>query len=63
MAERGLGPLEIKTRGIDVAPEALRKRLRPEGTTPATLLLMGGRGPARAVLARRAEFSAPAAPP
>ena len=27
--ERGLGPLEIKTRGLDVRPEALRARLRP----------------------------------
>jgi hypothetical protein len=53
VAERGLGPLEIKTRGLDLKPEALRKELRPRGTTPATLLLMGGPGPARAVLARR----------
>ena len=56
VAERGLGPLEIKTRGLDLTPEALRKHLRPLGTdNPATLLLMGGKGPARAVLARRAS--------
>lgn len=52
---RGLGPLVIKTRGIDRRPESLRNQLRPPGPNPATLLLMGGRGPARAVLARRAD--------
>jgi len=50
---RGLGPLEIKTKGIDIRPEALRDRLRPPGPNPATFLMMGGRGPARAVVARR----------
>ncbi len=50
---RGLGPLEIKTKGVDVRPETLRDQLRPPGPNPATLLLMGGRGPTRAVLARR----------
>ena len=63
VAEQDLGPLEIKTRGVDVAPKALRKQLWPEGTTPATLLLIGGRGPAGAVLARRIESSAPPATP
>lgn len=60
VADRGLGPLEIKTRGIDVRPEALRERLRPRGPCPATLLLMGGAGAAtaRAVLARRAAETA-----
>lgn len=50
---RGLGPLEIKTKGVDVRPETLRDQLRPPGPNPATLLLMGGRGPTRAVLAQR----------
>jgi hypothetical protein len=53
VAEHELGPLEIKIRGLDLKPETLRKELRPRGTTPATLLMMGGPGPARAVLARR----------
>jgi hypothetical protein len=53
VAERRLGPLEIKTRGLDLRPEALRKHLRPPGPCPATLLVMGGAGPARAILARR----------
>ncbi|MEJ7640468.1 MAG: hypothetical protein WKF75_21490 [Singulisphaera sp.] len=50
---RRLGPLEIKTKGVDVRPETLRDQLRPPGPNPATLLLMGGRGPTRAVLAQR----------
>lgn len=53
VVDRNLGPLEIKTRGLDLTPEALRKALRPEGSTPATLLLVGGRGPSLALLARR----------
>ena len=55
VAGRGLGPLEIKPRGLDVRPEELRRRLRPPGPHPATLLLVGGPGPARAVLAHRAK--------
>jgi hypothetical protein len=56
VADRGLGPLEIKVRGLDLTPEALRRELRPgAGGTPATLLLVGGRDgvAARAILARR----------
>jgi THUMP domain-like/RNA cap guanine-N2 methyltransferase len=53
VAARGLGPLEIKTKGLDLTPEQVRARLKPSGDSPATLLLSGGRGPARAVLARR----------
>ena len=55
VASRSLGPLEIKTRGLDITPESFRARLRPEGPNPATLLLIAGRpGPSRAILARRA---------
>jgi hypothetical protein len=50
---RGLGPLEIKTKGLALLPEEVRARLRPEGNVSATLILLGGRGPARALLARR----------
>ncbi len=54
VAARGLGPLEIKTRGLEIRPEAYRARLRPEGPNPATLILVAGRdGPSRAILARR----------
>ena len=48
-----VGTLEIKVRGVDLAPEALRARLKPRGEESATLLIVGGAGPARAVLARR----------
>jgi hypothetical protein len=55
VARRGLGPLEIKTRGLETTPEAYRARLRPEGPNPATLLLIAGHSaPSRAILARRA---------
>ncbi len=53
VAERRLGPLEIKTRGLDLRPEAVRHLLRPEGSEPATLLLLGGHEPSRAIFARR----------
>ncbi len=48
-----VGTLEIKVRGADVSPEALRARLKPRGDESATLLIVGGAGPACAVLARR----------
>lgn len=53
VAKHAIGILEIKTRGVDLKPETLRARIRPEGPHSATLLLYGGQGPARAVLARR----------
>lgn len=53
VADRRLGPLEIKTRGLDLLPEEVRKTLRPDGPNPATLLLVGGRGPSMAIVARR----------
>jgi hypothetical protein len=49
-----VGTLEIKVRGVDLTPEALRARLKPRGEESATLLIVGGAGPARAVLAERA---------
>ena len=55
VASKGLGPLEIKTRGLETTPESYRARLRPRGPNPATLLLIAGHaGPSRAILARRA---------
>jgi THUMP domain-like len=58
MIERhDVGTLEIKVRGIDIAPEALRARLKPRGEESAALILIGGPGPARTVLARRASHS------
>jgi hypothetical protein len=56
MIERhDVGPLEIKVRGVDIKPESLRARLKPRGSEPATLLIVGGPGTARAVLARRSS--------
>ncbi len=40
---RGLGTLEVKTRGVDLRPEDVRARLRPTGGEPAVVL--AGRGP------------------
>ena len=58
VAARGLGPLEIKTRGLETTPEAYRARLRAEGSQPATLLLIAGRNePSTAILARRPPLS------
>jgi hypothetical protein len=53
VAEQALGPLEIKLRGLDLKPETIRAQLRPRDSRPATLILAGGSGPARAILAQR----------
>jgi len=54
VATRGLGPLDIKTRGLSIRPEAYRAQLRPEGSNPATWILFAGRdGPGRAILTIR----------
>lgn len=39
LAERDIGKLEIKKRGVDVDPAALRQRLRLKGSRSATLIL------------------------
>jgi hypothetical protein len=58
MIERhDVGTLEIKVRGVDITPEALRARLKPRGDESATLLIVGGPGPARAVLVRRRSIA------
>ncbi len=53
VAARRIGPLEVKTKGVDLTPEAVRERLRPEGDRPGTLILVGGQSPGRAILATR----------
>lgn len=53
VAALGLGPLEVKVAGLDVDPAALRRDVRPPGPTAATLIAVGGGGPARAFLATR----------
>ena len=34
------GPLEILVRGVDVDPDALRKRMRPTGSVPFSVVVM-----------------------
>jgi len=55
IAKNEIGTLEIKVRGVDITPETLRPRLGLGGARAATLFLIGGTGPARAVLAQRAS--------
>lgn len=52
LRERRIGRLTIKKRGVDVAPEALRKRLALAGEEEATLVLtrVGGHGTALLVV-------------
>ena len=53
LAERGIGSLEIKKRGADVDPAALRKRLKLRGPNRATLVLTRAAGRHIALLAER----------
>ena len=53
LAERGIGSLEIKKRGADVDPAALRKRLKLKGPNRATLVLTRAAGRHVALLADR----------
>lgn len=50
---RGIGSLEIKKRGVDIAPDVLRARLRLKGRTSATLVLTPLLEGRRAVLVER----------
>ncbi len=54
VAERGVGVLEIKKRGVEVDPAELRKRLRPRGKASATLIVTPTSVGVRAVVVRRA---------
>lgn len=53
LAARGIGRLEIKKRGVDVDPAALRTRLRLKGPQSATLILSRSAGRHVALLAER----------
>ena len=57
IATNEIGTLEIKVRGANVAPETLRRQLGLHGERAATLLVFGGKGPVRAVLAERVSPS------
>ncbi|MDZ5621421.1 THUMP-like domain-containing protein [Nocardioides bizhenqiangii] len=50
LRERGIGRLTIKKRGVDVAPDALRKRLALTGDEEATLVLTRVAGHGTALL-------------
>lgn len=51
--QAGIGVLEIKVRGIDVDPAALRRRLKPSGPAAATLIITPTGAGARALVASR----------
>jgi hypothetical protein len=53
LQERRIGTLEIKKRGVDVDPAALRTRLRPKGPESATIVLTRGAGARVALLVER----------
>lgn len=47
LSRHDCGPLEILVRGVDVDPDALRRRLRPSGAAPLSLVITRiGTGPA-----------------
>src|SRR4051812_17063757 len=53
LRQRGIGTVEIKKRGVDVDPAALRRRLALNGDRPATLILTRVAGRHTALLAER----------
>lgn len=65
VADRRIGTLEIKKRGLDVDPAALRTRLRPRGPGRATLVLTPTAAGAMCLVVRRlaSQRSAAAARP
>ncbi|MFT4123459.1 MAG: SAM-dependent methyltransferase [Microbacteriaceae bacterium] len=53
LRERGIGTVEIKKRGVDVDPAALRARLKPAGDGSATVILTRVGQGRRALIAER----------
>jgi hypothetical protein len=53
LAERGIGRLEIKKRGVDIDPERLRRELKLRGDNAATLLIANSGGRVVSILAQR----------
>lgn len=60
--EHQVGRLEIKKRGIDIDPAALRRKLRPDGPHAATLVLTPTPEGARALVVERSAWPVPASP-
>lgn len=50
LAQRGIGKLEIKKRGVDITPEELRPKLKLKGVGAATLILTRVDGARRALI-------------
>ncbi|MBC9927609.1 MULTISPECIES: class I SAM-dependent methyltransferase [unclassified Leucobacter] len=61
LTERGIGRLEIKKRGVDVDPAALRTRLKLRGDASGTLIVTRAAGRHVAYLAERISTAARAA--
>ena len=57
VAAQQVGTLEIKKRGLEIDPAALRKRLRPSGPHAATLVITRTPGGAQVLVVRRAGGS------
>jgi len=55
LAQRGIGTVEIKKRGVDIDPAAFRKQLKPKGEGAATLVLTRIAGERVAVLVERCD--------
>jgi hypothetical protein len=55
LAQRNIGPIEVKKRGVEVDPLALQRKLQSKREHPAVLLLMPLEGRAAAVMARRLD--------
>lgn len=55
LQERRIGTLEIKKRGVDIDPAALRTRLRPKGPESGTIILTRAGGSRVALLVERAQ--------
>ncbi len=53
LGDHGVGSLEIKKRGVDVDPAALRRRLKPAGPHAATLIITPTPAGARVIVADR----------
>lgn len=53
LRDRGVGIIEIKVRGLQIDPAALRRRLRPSGPATATLVLTPTSAGARALVVSR----------
>jgi hypothetical protein len=53
LAERAIGILEIKKRGVEIDPEKLRRELKPRGDNAATLLVTRAGGQTKVIVAQR----------